>query len=241
MRRRVTALLFTIGALALSGCVATPTAPIDQSASPAVVGAAPPPVSRQAAIANFSAAVRRVEPTAERICRQRSPQLNCDFLIQVDPNPREPANAFQTLDRTGRPVVIFTQALIQDARNQDEIAFVIGHETAHHIRNHIAQQRQSATAGAVIGGVLGSLTGASAGVVDELARAGALAGARRFSKEHELEADALGTIITHAAGYDPVRGAAFFSRIPDPGDRFLGTHPPNAQRIETVRRTAASL
>lgn len=43
------------------------------------------------------------------------------------------------------------------------------------------------------------------------------------------------------AGYDPLRGAAFFVRIPDPGDQFLGTHPRNAQRIETVRRTAAAL
>ena len=39
-----------------------------------------------------------------------------------------------------------------------------------------------------------------------------------------------------AAGYDPVRGAAYFTRIPDPGNKFLGTHPPNASRIETVRQ-----
>jgi len=38
-----------------------------------------------------------------------------------------------------------------------------------------------------------------------------------------------------------VRGAAFFTQIADPGDRFLGTHPPNAKRIETVRRVNASL
>lgn len=41
--------------------------------------------------------------------------------------------------------------------------------------------------------------------------------------------------------YDPLRGAEFFTRIPDPGNRFLGTHPPNAARLETVRRTAAAL
>ncbi|HAB36898.1 MAG TPA: peptidase M48, partial [Rhodobacteraceae bacterium] len=33
----------------------------------------------------------------------------------------------------------------------------------------------------------------------------------------------------------------FFNRIPDPGNRFLGTHPPNSQRIATVERTAAGL
>ncbi|MGB0799102.1 MAG: peptidase M48, partial [Planktomarina sp.] len=30
-------------------------------------------------------------------------------------------------------------------------------------------------------------------------------------------------------------GAAYFTRIPDPGNRFLGTHPPNGARITTVR------
>lgn len=242
MRRLAAAFTLVFGALVLSGCVATPVPGPDTQAAPTgTATSGPPVVSRDTAIANFRAAARRVEPVAERICRQRAPQLNCDFLIQVDPNPRQPANAFQTLDRNGRPLVVFTQALIADARNQDEIAFVLGHETAHHIENHIAQQRQSATTGAIIGGVLGSLAGASEAVVNELSRAGATAGARRFSKEHELEADALGTIITHAAGYDPIRGAAFFNRIPDPGDRFLGTHPPNAQRIATVQRVASGL
>ena len=70
---------------------------------------------------------------------------------------------------------------------------------------------------------------------------GASVGARSYSKDYELEADAIGTVIAHQAGYDPVRGAAYFTRIADPGDRFLGTHPPNARRIETVRRVAAGL
>jgi len=56
-----------------------------------------------------------------------------------------------------------------------------------------------------------------------------------------LEADRLGTVITARAGFNPVRGAEFFNRIPDPGNRFLGTHPPNAARMEIVRRTAAGL
>ncbi|MDP5361691.1 MAG: M48 family metalloprotease, partial [Paracoccaceae bacterium] len=72
-------------------------------------------------------------------------------------------------------------------------------------------------------------------------RLGASVGARTYSKEFELEADALGSRIAAAAGFDPLRGAEFFFRIPDPGDRFLGTHPPNAERLRTVRQVAASL
>jgi hypothetical protein len=83
--------------------------------------------------------------------------------LSAPPSPE----AFQTMDRSGRPIVGFTLARIADARNADEIALM--------------------------------------------------------------------------AGYDPVLGAAFFSRLPDPGDRFLGTHPPNAERQAEVARVVARL
>lgn len=239
MRLLIAALSATV---MLTGCQVTPeTAGTRPVPARATTSGAPAKLSVAQANANFQSAVRRVEPMAERICRQRTQGINCDFLIRVESNPRLPPNAFQSLDRNGRPLLTFTKALIADARNEDEIAFVLGHEAAHHIEQHIAQQRQSATAGAVVGGLIGSALGADAGTIEAISRAGAQVGARRFSKEHELEADALGTVITSQAGYDPLRGAAFFTRIPDPGDRFLGTHPPNAERIATVRRVARGL
>ena len=96
-------------------------------------------------------------------------------------------------------------------------------------------------AGAILLGGLAAITGAGQGAVQNATDLGAGLGARTYSKDYELEADALGTVITKRAGYDPVRGAAFFTQIADPGDRFLGTHPPNAQRIETVKRVNDSL
>ena len=66
-------------------------------------------------------------------------------------------------------------------------------------------------------------------------------GARTYSKDFELEADALGTRIAARAGYDPLRGAEFFFRIPDPGNQFLGSHPANAARLATVQRVAMQL
>ena len=152
-----------------------------------------------------------------------------------------PANAFQSLDENGRPVVTFTVALIAETRNADELAFVLGHEAAHHIAGHLARQRQNAAAGAIIFAELATLTGGTAADVASAQEIGAVVGARSYSKEFELEADQLGTIITYRAGYNPLIGAEFFARIPDPGNRFLGTHPPNAARMEMVRRTAAAL
>ncbi|MDJ0825242.1 MAG: M48 family metalloprotease [Rhodobacter sp.] len=230
---RATAIAF-LASLSLAACTVAPPSP--RPAGPS--GALPPP---EVAVTNFTTVVRDVEPVAERVCRREVPGQNCDFLITVDTSPRQPPNAFQTVDRAGRPVIVLTVALIANMRNRDEIAFVLGHEAAHHIRGHLPRQQQSAVAGAILAGILASAGGAEGAAIRQAQDVGATVGARAFSKEFELEADALGTVITARAGYDPVVGSAYFTRAPDPGNVFLGTHPPNAQRIDIVRRTAESL
>lgn len=231
--------LLTVIALVFAGCTVSnqpgPAAPSTEAAG-TVNRVSTPETTR-----NFRNVVRTVEPVAERECRARTSGVNCDFKILVDERPDQPPNAFQTVDQSGRPIIAFTVQLIADARNQDELAFVLGHEAAHHISGHIGRQQQNAVAGAVIAGSLAVLLGGDATAVEVAQQRGAHVGARTYSKDFELEADALGTVIASRAGYDPVRGAQFFTRIPDPGNKFLGTHPPNAQRIETVRRVAAGL
>lgn len=243
MRRLVIAML----ALAAAGCAGPAPAPgpssrpAPQTSAPSLAPAAVPRVAPAVALDNFARAVERVAPVATQYCRAQLPGGNCDFAIVVDDRAGQPPNAFQTLDRQGRPVLVFTTALIAEARNADEIAFVMGHEAGHHIAGHIPRLQQNAMGGAVLGAVLGAALGGGAEGVRAGQDLGATLGGRAFSKEFELEADRLGTRITHSAGFDPLRGAAFFSRIPDPGNRFLGTHPPNAARMEAVRRTAARL
>ncbi|MFP3382375.1 MULTISPECIES: M48 family metalloprotease [Tritonibacter] len=185
----------------------------------------------------FVAVAQDVEPVAEAECRKRNPNRNCDFELQLDMDPKAPANAFQSVDRSGRPLVIFTASMLESFRNPDEMAFVMSHEVAHHILGHLDQQRRNAVQGAVFLGELVSLEG---GTPEEIANAqyvGAVVGARSYSKAFELEADALGTVITHLAGYRPSIGVQFFDAIPDPGDAFLGTHPANPDRILVVKKT----
>lgn len=227
--------------LALSAC--TPIVVEQPRDAPVMqTTAAPAKLAQRQAIENFNIAVARIEPVAERLCRQRSPRQNCDFQIVVDNRPNQPVNAFQTLDRNGRPIIAFTVPLIEDARNRDEIAFVMAHEAAHHIEGHIARQQANAQIGAVlIGGLVGALGANDQSTIDIASRIGAGVGARSYSKDFELEADALGARIAAAAGFDPLNGAQFFFRVPDPGDRFLGTHPANADRLRTVQRVAAGL
>ena len=181
----------------------------------------------------FVSVVETVEPVAERECRNAPTRLNCDFQIVVDDRPDQPPNAFQTVDSMGRPIIAFNLGLIASVQNADE--------AAHHILDHLEKTRETATYGAVIMSGIAAISGADVEEVKSAEELGAVIGARSFSKEYELEADELGTIIAARAGYDPVKGSEFFTRIPDPGNKFLGSHPPNAARRQIVRDTAAQL
>lgn len=230
--------------LALGACVMAP-APAPVSYPPEATGA---PLSAtdqaldpQAAARNFSAVVGRMEPVAERECRARRVNANCDFRIVVDTTPGAEPNAFQTQDGAGRPIIAFTVRLIGLARNQDELAFVMGHEASHYILAHMVRQERTAMTGAILTGVATAALGGDPTAIQQAQQMGASLGARAYSKDMELEADQMGTILAWEAGFDPLRGAQFFNRLPDPGDDFLGTHPPNAQRLQIVRQTMAAI
>ena len=229
--------LAAILALALVGCGAP---------QPRAVGPIVDPARAEIEFQARSAAQRmvdvttRIEATAETVCRERAPSLNCDLEFLIDANPRALPNAFQTVARDGRPLIVITASLVVEARNADELAFILAHEAAHHIEGHIDRQRRNARLGAVIMAQKAGLAPDPRSLREAVAF-GAAVGARTYAKDFELEADRLGTIITAQAGYDPLRGAEFFFRIPDPGNVFLGTHPPNADRVKAVTETAARL
>ncbi len=231
-----------VAALAVAGCVEATTE------KPAKKDSVPPPVpvsafaaSKNSDMQDFLAVVRRMEPVARRECRRKSITAKCNFSILIDNRKGQRANAYQSLDDKGRPVIVFTRALINETRNQDELAFVLGHEVAHHILEHISKTRDSALEGFLVGGLQAAVKGGDAKAIERAEKRSAFIGIRKYSKQYELEADALGTIITARSGYDPLKGAQYFHRIPDPGDKYLGSHPRNSKRLEIVRRTAAKL
>lgn len=232
-------LLAATAFIALAACevqtttAAVPTAPVQSGNQIETVNRTGSPQS----VRDYRAVVARVEPVAESVCRSLTTnRVNCDFDIRLDDRAGLPPNAYQTYDKEGRPVLAFTTALLREMLNRDELAFALSHEAAHHIRGHIQQTQTSATTGAILGTVLGSLAGLDQAGVEVAQNIGGTIGARRYSKGFELEADSLGAQIAQRAGYDPLRGVLYFQDAADPGDRFLGTHPPNGDRIATVRR-----
>lgn len=246
LSRRSPVLIAMSLVLALGACTLAPI-PAPSQTGGAQVDQTPTRSSRQSRKAassaerRFAGVVLTLEPVAEQACRSRASQSNCDFLIVVDDRPDQPPNAFQTVTKQGQPVLAFTLSMIDSVDNPDELAFVMGHEAAHHILDHLDRTQQNAVVGATLFSGIAAIAGADAASVRSLEQLGASVGARSYSKNFELEADRLGTLIALEAGYDPVLGAQYFNRIPDPGDRFLGTHPPNRSRMDIVRRTVAEL
>jgi len=226
-----------LAALAACEVAPMPASPAPRLAQPASEALLPPEQAAQ----NFISVARRMEPQIEAECRARTGGQNCDYQIVVDDRPGQGPNAFQTLDARGRPVIGFNLALISEARNADELAFVMGHEAAHHIGGHIPRKQRDTIAGALSFGTLAAASGGDPAVIRSAQDIGANVGSLAYSKDYELEADRLGTILTWNAGYDPLRGAEFFARIPDPGRMILGSHPANGLRIDVVRQTVAEL
>lgn len=205
-------------ALTVSACTLT-TGPAPAPAPQPVPPAQPVQVKQMSASegrAAFASVSRRVEPVAEQECRRRAPGMNCDFLIRIDPDPDAPPNAYQSLSRSGRPLITFTQKMLTQLANEDEVAFVMSHEAAHHIRGHLARQAQNAALAGAGAAVLSSLIGGGDALVATAQDVGSYVGARSYSKAHELEADELGTLITHAAATAPASACGSSAVCPIP-------------------------
>jgi len=226
------------------GCVET-TAPAPEQPKPTPKTApAKPQVAKlksaSVGLAAFKRVSRRVEPIAERSCREmhsKRPASFCDFQIKVLNNPKQPPNAFQSIGKDGKPLITFNINMIRTMQNDHEIAFILGHEAGHQMATHLIKQRQNAAAGAIVGGILAGVLG---GGIDAGADLGGFVGARSYSKNFELQADRIGAHIASRSGYNPVIGARSFSRFKG-SNAFLSTHPPSQARIDTVNQTAAQI
>jgi Zn-dependent protease with chaperone function len=216
--------------------------------------------SSKAAAARFDRVVSRVKPVAMAFCQQEAAKSGakpCDLPVFVD-TKMPVANAYHTRDDQDRPFVAFTVPMLMQIENDDELAFILGHEYGHHIADHIEKSRQQALAGAIIMGALTATsqayasqgnpyryTGGDSAEMQRNMQLGAAVGQKAYSQSYELESDVLATYITKQAGYDPVKGAKFFARpaaarTSNGNLSFWGTHPPDAKRLATVIETAKS-
>ena len=141
--------------------------------------------------------------------------------------------------------------ILSVAKNQDQLAAVIGHEIGHVISRH-HEERLTRQMGAQTGlAVLGALAGAAYGdgaasTVNQLGGAGAQAAfLLPGSRTQESEADVVGQRLMAEAGFDPAQAVNLWQNMMAAGGsrspQWLSTHPDPANRIRELQRDAPAL
>ena len=141
-----------------------------------------------------------------------------------------------------------TRGLLALANDSAELAAVIAHEMGHVTANHGLQRQQreaeEVLATKVVTDVLGENPNASAALIRGKLRLA------QFSRNQELQADAIGIKASGQAGFDPYAAGRFLqsmssytdfrsvSGATDASLDFLATHPNAPQRIDLAQRHA---
>ena len=187
-----------------------------------------------------------VQCVVEALTRQLPPEWRdrrWETAVFVDDSP----NAFAL---PGGKVGVNT-GMFKVAKNQDQLAAVIGHEIGHvyarHSNERVSRQAATSTGLAVLGALAGARygQGASDMVTQGGGAAAQLGVLLPFSRTQETEADEVGQRLMAQAGFDPAQAvnlwqnmiAASAGRSPE----WLSTHPDPQNRIQALQARAPSL
>jgi len=163
------------------------------------------------------------------------PAADWEF-IYID---RDEVNAFAL---PGGKVAVY-DGLFEAVENEDQLAFVLGHEVAHVTARHANQRLSQAMVVAGVGSGLGyaidDLDPAERQIILAAYGVGATVGvALPYSRMHESEADVIGQIYMARAGYDPREAPQVWENMAEVGGaqppEFLSTHPSYDNRTERL-------
>jgi beta-barrel assembly-enhancing protease len=188
-----------------------------------------------------------VESVGRRLVAAIPPEFqHPEFNYTFDVVDASDINAFAL---PGGPMFV-NRGMIEAARREGEMAGVMAHEISHVALRHATAQATETQkyqigsvlgqiAGAVIGGVPGAVIGAGSQI-------GFGAGALKYSRKYETQADILGAQIMARAGYDPRDLANMFRTIERQGGgrgapEWLSSHPNPGNRYERINQEAALL
>ena len=131
--------------------------------------------------------------------------------------------------------------ILKIAKNQDQLATVLGHEVAHVLAQH-ANERVSQQ---LVTGVLMEAAGQTLDptVVAALGMGAQVGVLLPFSRTQESEADLLGLDLMAGAGFDPRESTKFWKNMEAAGGgktpEFLSTHPSDQTRTAALQNRIA--
>lgn len=120
----------------------------------------------------------------------------------------------------GEGTIVITTALLANLHTDSELAFTLAHEMAHEELEHgskrlfytVERRRQQKSNKVIRQAAQGDITTEAIDTLRSLAYA-----AQRYSREHEMQADSLGLVLMHRAGYDTWASFSMLSVL-DSGD-----------------------
>lgn len=141
--------------------------------------------------------------------------------------------------------IYLNRGIIENAKNEGEIAGVLAHEIAHSALRHGTHQASKAYAAnaglQILGGLLGGKVGQStAQILNTVGGVGLNALFLKFSRELETQADVRGAQILAASGYTPADMVSFFNTLAkvDTAKKttWLSHHPAPPDRIARIEK-----
>jgi hypothetical protein len=201
-------------------------------------------------VARFQkAAVERASAVLDRV----SPALGLQTPPLFITKGEEP-NAFVTLDKDRRPVMVINASMLQLVGDDDELmAALVGHELGHLRAEHLTKGAQSQAIVGALGALLGTIADVSqakrgvdtGGLGRQVGGLGAGLVNAKFSRDQEREADSLGVEAMAKAGYNPLGAARLFksmsARTNGGSGLWLDSHPSHSEREAAMTVMASSL
>jgi predicted Zn-dependent protease len=141
--------------------------------------------------------------------------------------------------------VYINRGVIENAKNEGEVAGVMAHEIAHTALRHGTHQASKAYAAQaglqILGGLLGGKVGNNtAQILNTVGGVGLNALFLKFSRELETQADVRGAQILSASGYTPADMVSFFQTLAkvDSSKKttWMSDHPAPPDRIARIEK-----
>lgn len=187
-------------------------------------------MKREQPLSKNQSLTNRVQSVGRDIARI-SPKPDWDWEFNLFEN--DSPNAFAL---PGGKVGVNT-GLFKAAKNDDQLAAVIGHEVAHAIARHGAERMSQGQLAQVGGAAVGIATGNQAyvGAYSALAQVGFML---PNSRTQESEADEIGLLYMAEAGYDPRAAVDLWRNMQAVGGdgpmEWMSTHPSPGNRIKRL-------
>jgi len=146
--------------------------------------------------------------------------------------------------------VYVNRGVLEQARNEGEVAGVMAHEIAHVALRHGTHQASKAYAAqaglSILGGILGGKVGQGAGqIINAVGGFGMNVLFLKYSRDLESQADIRGSQILAASGYSPTDMVNFFHTLENVDKSrktsFLSDHPAPPDRIARIQKEATML